>query len=558
MAATSFADYMARVSASMIHAALANAAEKAAAAAHHQQQQQNRANGAAAVIAGTACASPPLVPFFPLPLLTLPPVAGQMQMPNGTTTTNGADDGKMKEQREEKQRNSGGNATQGTNGKTTSTKANRNGANGGGKATTTAFGSGDNDGTEQKQQQSDGDKQRQPNKSQNDGPKKRKRPSQSTPTIEETPKQQKLIVKTEHHSSESPLSTSRISSPDSVPRSGNGRGARKLKLYVAEEKVDIIDYAKCIGNRAAGREFSVAESSIREWRKNEEKIRRQAESTLGCTQHFEQSRRDILAWIDDELVKAVAGEKGEQCTTSDWYAIAAKARQLWAEKAESSDQLDGSEMKITMGWVSRFMRRNENRVPKIAPPIIATGNGPSSNSAAVSCCSASSGNAGGGGSAGTAGLSMVKSNPRPVDSSDTKQEETSTKVTRPKRTSRAAAPATMMVEERPQKRAKTATTTAPNGPGKTNGTAQPRGKKGGTSDRGDGNNCALMHESSKSNTAAAAAAASSPQQQQTNTAVPTASSRRRKCLKPMRVDATCATLLTTSSPTDKQNIGGMP
>ncbi|KAL3117156.1 hypothetical protein niasHT_007559 [Heterodera trifolii] len=550
MAATSFADYMARVSASMIHAALANAAEKAAAAAHHQQQQ-NRANGAAAAVAGTACASPPLVPFFPLPLLTLPSVAGQMQMPNGTTTTNGAEDGKTKEQREEKQRNSVGNATQGTNGKTTSTKANRNGANGGGKATTTAFCSGDNDGTEQKQQQSDGDKQRQPNKSQNDSPKKRKRPSPSTPTIEETPKQQQLIVKTEHHSSESPLSTSRISSPDSVPRSGNGRGARKLKLYVAEEKVDIIDYAKCIGNRAAGREFSVAESSIREWRKNEEKIRRQAESTLGCTQHFEQSRRDILAWIDDELVKAVAGEKGEQCTTSDWYAIAAKARQLWAEKAESSDQLDGSEMKITMGWVSRFMRRNEHRVPKIAPPIIATGNGPSSNSAAVSCCSASSGNAGGGGSAGTAGLSMVKSNPRPVDSSDTKREETSTKVIRPKRTIRTA-PVTTMVEERPQKRAKTATTTAPNGPGKTNGTAQPRGKKSGTSDRGDANICPPTHESSKSN---ATAVASSPQQ--TNTAVPTASSRRRKCLKPMRVDATCATLL-TSSPTDKQNIGGMP
>ena len=37
--------------------------------------------------------------------------------------------------------------------------------------------------------------------------------------------------------------------------------------------LDIIDYAKVIGNRAAGREFSVAESSIREWRKNEDKLR---------------------------------------------------------------------------------------------------------------------------------------------------------------------------------------------------------------------------------------------------------------------------------------------
>lgn len=70
------------------------------------------------------------------------------------------------------------------------------------------------------------------------------------------------------------------------------------------EKTDIIDYAKCIGNRAAGREFNVAESSIREWRKNEEKIRKQAESTAGCTQYFEKQQPDILAEIDEALVSA--------------------------------------------------------------------------------------------------------------------------------------------------------------------------------------------------------------------------------------------------------------
>jgi hypothetical protein len=76
---------------------------------------------------------------------------------------------------------------------------------------------------------------------------------------------------------------------------------RDMPEYLAE-KTDIIDYAKCIGNRAAGREFSVAESSIREWRKNEEKIRRQAETTTGCTQYFEKQRPDALQKIDDELV----------------------------------------------------------------------------------------------------------------------------------------------------------------------------------------------------------------------------------------------------------------
>ena len=37
--------------------------------------------------------------------------------------------------------------------------------------------------------------------------------------------------------------------------------------------MEIIQYAKQNGNRAAGREFNVAESSIREWRKNEEKLK---------------------------------------------------------------------------------------------------------------------------------------------------------------------------------------------------------------------------------------------------------------------------------------------
>lgn len=136
--------------------------------------------------------------------------------------------------------------------------------------------------------------------------------------IKQPNNQQQLpsIEQQQSSSSTSPPSASRISSPDSNSIVHKGR---KLKLYAAEgeetlrkfkrnfkkkfsEKTDIIDYAKCIGNRAAGREFNVAESSIREWRKNEEKIRKQAETTAGCTQHFEKNRGEILTRIDDELV----------------------------------------------------------------------------------------------------------------------------------------------------------------------------------------------------------------------------------------------------------------
>nr|CAD2177657.1 unnamed protein product [Meloidogyne enterolobii] len=173
------------------------------------------------------------------------------------------------------------------------------------------------------------------------------------------------IEQQQSSSSTSPPSTSRISSPDSNSIVHKGR---KLKLYAAEEKTDIIDYAKCIGNRAAGREFNVAESSIREWRKNEEKIRKQAETTAGCTQHFEKNRGEILTRIDDELVKML-NSKDKRCTT--WYGIAEQVTSLWEEITKELN-IEISEMKITMGWISRFMRRNEHRVPKVTPPIIAT------------------------------------------------------------------------------------------------------------------------------------------------------------------------------------------
>uniref|UniRef100_A0A915P482 HTH CENPB-type domain-containing protein n=1 Tax=Meloidogyne floridensis TaxID=298350 RepID=A0A915P482_9BILA len=185
--------------------------------------------------------------------------------------------------------------------------------------------------------------------------------------IKQPNNQQQLpsIEQQQSSSSTSPPSASRISSPDSNSIVHKGR---KLKLYAAEEKTDIIDYAKCIGNRAAGREFNVAESSIREWRKNEEKIRKQAETTAGCTQHFEKNRGEILTRIDDELVKML-NSKDKRCTT--WYGIAEQVTSLWEEITKELN-IEISEMKITMGWISRFMRRNEHRVPKVTPPIIAT------------------------------------------------------------------------------------------------------------------------------------------------------------------------------------------
>jgi hypothetical protein len=82
---------------------------------------------------------------------------------------------------------------------------------------------------------------------------------------EETPRSESKKTKRKADDAEK---SSSITSPKSwlpatSPTPQSTHKVRKLKLYSADEKIDIIDYAKVIGNRAAGREFNVAESSIR-------------------------------------------------------------------------------------------------------------------------------------------------------------------------------------------------------------------------------------------------------------------------------------------------------
>ncbi|VDN18457.1 unnamed protein product [Gongylonema pulchrum] len=79
---------------------------------------------------------------------------------------------------------------------------------------------------------------------------------------------------------------------------------RKLKQYVLEEKLDIIDYAKVIGNRAAGREFNVAESSIREWRKNEQRLRSMFETAPERSRLDGGGRRPVSEELEKGLVSS--------------------------------------------------------------------------------------------------------------------------------------------------------------------------------------------------------------------------------------------------------------
>ncbi|VDM47010.1 unnamed protein product [Toxocara canis] len=236
---------------------------------------------------------------------------------------------------------------------------------------------------------------------------------------------------------------------------------RKLKQYVLEEKLDIIDYAKVIGNRAAGREFNVAESSIREWRKNEQRLRSMFEtapersrldgggrrpvsedlekslvSVAFSSKHTLRNRREnaqrrniscltvptwalaittyvmigslerrrstllkvqdggdnahakrALAWVraicllpvvrssilaepENNALLYVASTAGAESPLT-WHAIKEKANDIWNEICERDAEFKEKDFTANMGWVARFVKRNNIQLPAPSSPSIA-------------------------------------------------------------------------------------------------------------------------------------------------------------------------------------------
>ncbi|EYC46190.1 hypothetical protein Y032_0405g879 [Ancylostoma ceylanicum] len=83
--------------------------------------------------------------------------------------------------------------------------------------------------------------------------------------------------------------------------------SRTLKQYSVDEKLEIIEFAKGNGNRAAGREYNVAESSIREWRKNEEKLR-----SVNSTDSERSRQTEMMRKVSAGPVEGQANGKGPE------------------------------------------------------------------------------------------------------------------------------------------------------------------------------------------------------------------------------------------------------
>ncbi|CAG9531159.1 unnamed protein product [Cercopithifilaria johnstoni] len=159
---------------------------------------------------------------------------------------------------------------------------------------------------------------------------------------------------------------------------------RKLKQYVLEEKLDIIDYAKIIGNRAAGREFNVAESSIREWRKNEQRLRSMFETAPERSRLDDGRRRPVSEDLEKGLLQYVTSRSDSE-TALTWHDIKEKANILWKDICDRNPKYSDRGFTANMGWVARFVRRNNitlqvtNSASTIAPKLVNNSDNCSSN-----------------------------------------------------------------------------------------------------------------------------------------------------------------------------------
>ena len=118
------------------------------------------------------------------------------------------------------------------------------------------------------------------------------------------------------------------------------------RSYPASFKLRVCKFAEANSNRAAAREFSVDEKSIREWRNSMEEIRGQSptrRATRGRTPKWPELENVLKRWVCTER------EAGRMVSTID---IGRKARTMAIE-------MELSGFKGGLSWVFKFMNRND-------------------------------------------------------------------------------------------------------------------------------------------------------------------------------------------------------
>lgn len=121
---------------------------------------------------------------------------------------------------------------------------------------------------------------------------------------------------------------------------------RKYDSTTAKEKLRILEYADKFGFRAAGRQFSVAESNIRYWKRQEAKLKQMPSgkrADRGRTAENPEMEEDLIKWVSERRDQGLAVSSTE---------VRLRASFLCRAK------FPNAQFKASLNWCYRFMDRH--------------------------------------------------------------------------------------------------------------------------------------------------------------------------------------------------------
>ena len=125
--------------------------------------------------------------------------------------------------------------------------------------------------------------------------------------------------------------------------------ATKRQSYTTSEKLKIIKFAEEHGNQAAQREFGIAESNVRLWRKSKEnlqKMLRLQRADRGRKAAWPRLEQDLMAWITEKRNYELA-------------ILPAMVRLKALEMSKDAKyEITAGQFKASNHWCQRFMKRN--------------------------------------------------------------------------------------------------------------------------------------------------------------------------------------------------------
>ena len=125
--------------------------------------------------------------------------------------------------------------------------------------------------------------------------------------------------------------------------------ATKRQSYTTSEKLKIIKFAEEHGNRAAQREFGIAESNVRLWCKSKEnlqKMPRLQRADRGRKAAWPRLEQDLMAWITEKRNNGLA-------------ILPAMVRLKALEMSKDAKyEITAGQFKASNHWCQRFMKRN--------------------------------------------------------------------------------------------------------------------------------------------------------------------------------------------------------